>query len=576
MSFTLEDKVGWDNLSPSLKAKFKDIIIQEILNYLNNDDLAKLLGGLSYKNLPPKIGTSDDTKLLFTTTHGEKRPNGPGSLGTVDYQWFNENPWIKNRRNAGACVLNDCMVLFLTNEFNKPSTMRYSVASGIINEKKRILNTRYLVPKKEDTVLTESAINKFTVDKLVQTSSSIDCEYDKLHNKYKFAYSYAETANGNRHLTQVIVYDIIKSNINSMTNKQLDINILGDLKFWLDLRTSKANEFINSHPNMKVLCTRYATISNKIITILYPGDNLTKTEYDSFDGKFIVVIIDPDNKNNIKTTYINSCKNLYKYSGGSYYLNHTKGNILYISENLFYINLFYCIIKISRSNDLSEYTCTKLDIFAPDNQIVNVDVTKITSMNNMHKNYSTIEQIGYSDKYGFFALFKHQKMNPRDPYIYINGILSQKDTLDNGTSIVNEDEVFNGKGYLELYWAEVELQEVPIALKNAKFNIGDAHVFLGGRYTYMKKKENIELNNNCINYIYLSRKDKKNELTVEVFDKALIKISNPIRGNKPYSDPTMFETVLIATIEVFDNQVIKVIPYPIGDNYLYLNFDITH
>lgn len=581
MSFTLEDKVRWDNLSPSLKAKFKDIIIQEILNYLNNDDLAKLLGGLSYKNLPPKIGTVDDTKLLFTTTHGEKRPDSPGSLGTTDYQWFDENPWIKNRRNYEISVLNDCICLSLTNEFNRLSTMQYNTTSGIINGGERLVSTRYIVPKKEDTVLYSSAISKFTVDKMVQRTDLIDCEYDQLHSKYKFSYRYAETKDNSKHINQVIAYDIDKSNIDSMTNKSLNINILGNLKFWLNLKTSKANDFIDTLSNMKVLSINHAAISNKIIVILYPGSNLTKAEYDSFDGKFVVINIDPSNPDNINTSFINNCKSLYAHdtSDDSYYIDYMiPKNILYMGDNLFYLNLSDFIMKVSRPNSSSEYTCTKLDIFVPNNQVVKVDVTQIASMKNMPKNLSTIEQIGYSDKYGFFATFRYQKMNPKDSYVYINGIVSQKDTLDGGGPVANTDDVFNSnQGYLELYWAEVEIQEPVIPLKKAKFNTGEAHVFLGGRHTYMKKmKDDMELNNNCINYIYLSRHDKKDDLEVEVFDKALLKVSNPLRSGKPFSDPAMFETVLIATIEVFDNQVIKVIPYPIGDNYLYYNYDITH
>lgn len=113
-------------------------------------------------------------------------------------------------------------------------------------------------------------------------------------------------------------------------------------------------------------------------------------------------------------------------------------------------------------------------------------------------------------------------------------------------------------------------------LKKAKASVGEGHVFLGGRYSWFKGKKDIELKTDCTNYVYMSRKNKADDVTVEAFNKALLTISNPLRSNKPYSDPTMFETVLIGTIEVEGNQVIKVTPYPIGDNYLYLNFDITH
>lgn len=75
MSWTPEDKVIWDNLSPTLKAKFRDIVKDAIKNYLKDKGfLSDMLEKAFFINLPPKINTSDNTTLDITTVNGTKTP----------------------------------------------------------------------------------------------------------------------------------------------------------------------------------------------------------------------------------------------------------------------------------------------------------------------------------------------------------------------------------------------------------------------------------------------------------------------------------------------------------------------
>ena len=108
--------------------------------------------------------------------------------------------------------------------------------------------------------------------------------------------------------------------------------------------------------------------------------------------------------------------------------------------------------------------------------------------------------------------------------------------------------------------------------KKAKCDIDGGQVFLGGKYSVFNGQKDIELVDNKTTYFYLSRKNKTKEVTLEIYDKPLLGVSNPLKNDKPYSDPSMFETVLIAAIKVENNQVTKVNKYPIGDSYLYFNF----
>ena len=108
--------------------------------------------------------------------------------------------------------------------------------------------------------------------------------------------------------------------------------------------------------------------------------------------------------------------------------------------------------------------------------------------------------------------------------------------------------------------------------KKAKCDIGGGQVFLGGKYSVFGGQKDIELVDNKTTYFYLSRKNRAKEVTLEIYDKPLLGVSNPLKNDKPYSDPSMFETVLVAAIKVENNQVTKVNKYPIGDSYLYFNF----
>jgi hypothetical protein len=108
--------------------------------------------------------------------------------------------------------------------------------------------------------------------------------------------------------------------------------------------------------------------------------------------------------------------------------------------------------------------------------------------------------------------------------------------------------------------------------KRAKCDIGGEQVFLGGKYSVFNGQKDIELVDNKTTYFYLSRKNRAKEVTLEIYDKPLLSVSNPLKNDKPYSDPSMFETVLVAAIKVENNRVTKVNKYPIGDSYLYFNF----
>ena len=191
---------------------------------------------------------------------------------------------------------------------------------------------------------------------------------------------------------------------------------------------------------------------------------------------------------------------------------------------------------------------------------------------------------GYNDRYGWFVKFELSES------CYICGynepgilIISSKDTLEGG-SPYTEEEFFSGKYYTEFYPRTIEYVEIieeddeDSDPKNKRdkpgYEIAPTPVFLGGYYTDFPGASG-DLIDNAINYIYLYRdKVKWREVKVEV-TKTPYWIP-PLKNNKPYSDPLKFDKVLIATVMVKNKKVVNKTLYPVGDNYLYLNFNIKH
>jgi hypothetical protein len=245
-------------------------------------------------------------------------------------------------------------------------------------------------------------------------------------------------------------------------------------------------------------------------------------------------------------------------------------NILFIASIVHdTTNTYYCL-DMHTNLDLSNKTAFIDGILNKSDKLVDRDNGWFLSKKNIPGSFSMVYD-GSGDRYTLCFLPE----NTKAPIIRtVYGVIPSK---------INTWEYFNDNPTLTEYvyfdpasnYKGLDVTSDP-NLKKAKASIGEGHVFLGGRYSWFKGKKDIELTTDCINYVYLSRKNKADDVTVEAFDKALLKVSNPIRSNKPYSDPAMFETVLIGTVEVKGNQVTNVVPYPIGDNYLYLNFDITH
>lgn len=203
-----------------------------------------------------------------------------------------------------------------------------------------------------------------------------------------------------------------------------------------------------------------------------------------------------------------------------------------------------------------------------------------------------IKQFGYNERYGWFIVIK-------EPFGDYSGgntafiIISSKDTLEKGRSL-SANEFWNGMdGYAEIYINEpthVHVDDVINSIEDASspppvlppapkieeltFTIKPIPVFLGGYYTDFAGASG-KLIDNAMNYIYLYRdKVKWREVKVEVTKTP--HWAPPMKNNKPYSDPLKFDKVLVATILVKNKNIVNKTLYPVGDNYLYLNFNINH
>nr|DAN42740.1 MAG TPA: hypothetical protein [Caudoviricetes sp.] len=203
-----------------------------------------------------------------------------------------------------------------------------------------------------------------------------------------------------------------------------------------------------------------------------------------------------------------------------------------------------------------------------------------------------IKQFGYNERYGWFIVIK-------EPFGDYSGgntafiIISSKDTLEKGRSL-SANEFWNGMdGYAEIYMNEpthVYVDDVINSIEDAStpspvlppapkieelsFTIKPIPVFLGGYYTDFAGASG-KLIDNAMNYIYLYRdKVKWREVKVEVTKTP--HWTPPMKNNKPYSDPLKFDKVLVATILIKNKNIVNKTLYPVGDNYLYLNFNIKH
>lgn len=584
MAFTLEDKVRWDNLSPSLKDKFRAIILEEIKDYLQRKNLMQMLGGMSYKNLPPKIGTADDTVLALETVNGDKLPTSNGILGTANYEWLDENSkdWIKYRYIKNLFLIEDTITVQLTNHSGPIGVNDHSYNPyGIITKVKRVGSTRYMIPDMDHVVLANTISNQ----KFIKDLTLVNSEYDSQSNKQIYAYTYYSKTSDNG-INQILIYDIKKEKVMSKTGIETEVYLLSDTsKYSMMVQGTALDTYIRSF-NMDFLSAHYMPVSKRLYVVLAKPLIIT-ADFKNAEKRLVLLGINPDNTNDVTVSFIEGDR-FYSGIPSSQRFTINTFNI-FNSMTIFkgapdtiYVNTSgYSRYKLYDKNALDTYSVKYLSYNDIDRNPMPVDIKDIETMYNVavydfgtrfHKEST---QIGYSDKYGAFTTFGFWMFMPNNKIVSAIIIISQKDTLGSGPD-KSIDDTLVGKGYLEIYWPEIDVEDknsisIP-NLKKAKLTIGEAHVFLGGRYSWMDKKEDIELYNDCTNYIYLSRKNRADDVTVEVYDKSQYPALVCHKNGKPCADPTKFDTVLVATIEVSDNQVVKTTPYPVGDSYLYFNY----
>lgn len=216
-------------------------------------------------------------------------------------------------------------------------------------------------------------------------------------------------------------------------------------------------------------------------------------------------------------------------------------------------------------------------------------VEELPLLNKYKKNIAGVYPlIGYNDKYGWFIKFEFTLTPDFTSFEEYNErgilIISSKDTLENGKPYT-EEEFFNGKYYKEFYplkmtYTEIlkddsdKINEDNTEVTGLKYTIKPTPIFLGGYYTDLPETSG-DLIDNSTNYIYLYRDSAKwREVKVEVTKSPLW--APPVKNNKVYSDPLRFDKVLVAMAVVKDGKVISKTIYPVGDSYLYLNFEINH
>ena len=330
--------------------------------------------------------------------------------------------------------------------------------------------------------------------------------------------------------------------------------------------------------------SRYMTnppnpINTMMVYVLsyYEDKTVTETQYSSADCSLYLSMCD---KNNIFMHHkIKDSKELYFTTNTGYNAPVPISNMYFISRNQFYIMMMRDhgdgtydtgVYEISRIDDNSEFTIKRqrlLDSTKAINEL-SLDYPNPTNIKTHIKDLDNpfVCQITDIAFYGMCCLIPIT-----DGAYAICSIGDEQTSVSTPRSL---KEFMNNRYDVSIFNIRQKTKEEQVVIKPAKCIIGKAEVFLGGKYSYMDKHGPFDLTNNSTTYFYLHRKNRAKGVTLKKYDKLLpeTEVSNPIKAGKPYSDPYMFESVLVAAIKVEGNQVVNVTKYPIGDNYLYLNY----
>lgn len=309
----------------------------------------------------------------------------------------------------------------------------------------------------------------------------------------------------------------------------------------------------------------------------YEDKTVTESQYSNADCSLYLTLCD---KNNVFIHHkIKGSKELYFTTSSGYNAPVPISNMYFISRNQFYIMMMRDhgdgtydtgVYEISRVDDKSEFTIKKqrlLDSTMVVNEL-SLDYPNTTNIKTYIRDINNpfMCQIADIAFYGMCCLIPVS-----DGAYAICSIGDQLTSLNKPRTL---KEYMNNKYDVSIFNIRQKTKDEQAVIKPAKCVIGKAEVFLGGKYSYMDKNGPFDLTNNATTYFYLHRKNRAKGITLKKYDAPLpeSEVSNPIKAGKPYSDPYMFESVLVATVKVEGNQVINVTKYPIGDNYLYLNY----
>jgi hypothetical protein len=189
--------------------------------------------------------------------------------------------------------------------------------------------------------------------------------------------------------------------------------------------------------------------------------------------------------------------------------------------------------------------------------------------------------IGYNSIYGYFAVVKTPFGEFKEKGV---AVYSSKDTLTNGREFSVDEFFIQGRYYTEFYQTPESFlipstknvepvpqpEPTPDTPGKVSFTIKATPIFVGGYYTDLPDTTS-ELIDNATNYIYLER-DYLNWKKVNIVVQRTPDTLLPIKDGKPYSDPTQFNKVLIASILLRNKKVISKTMYPVGDSYMYLSY----
>ena len=329
--------------------------------------------------------------------------------------------------------------------------------------------------------------------------------------------------------------------------------------------------------------TKYKTdppnpINTLMVYILsyYEDKTVTEAQYSSPDCGLYLSLCDKDNT--FMHYKIKNSKELYFSTSSGYNAPVPISNIYFVSRNQLYVMMMKNhgdgtydtgVYEISRVDDNSEFIIKKQKLL-DSTKVMNdlsLDYPNPTNIKTYIKDLNNpfVCQITNIGPYSISCLI------PITDGAY--AICSSGDTESSLYKPRTLEEFMNNKYDVIIFNIRQKIEDNnKVVIKPAKCTIGKAEVFLGGKYSYMDKHGPFDLTNNATTYFYLHRKDRAKGVTLKYSITPEKDISNPIHNNKPYSDPYMFESVLVASIKVEGNQVVDVTKYPIGDNYLYLNY----